>query len=637
MAISVLSMPAVVPERPSVAGPGRASLILAAVLGAVATAAVMTGFGHAPVSDAVRLGTGFGGLLRPNLSDATVADVAVLLGLATLVGCWWWLVQHACRQQVSARAVLAVAAAWTLPVLVGPALLSMDAYAYLAQGSMLVHGLDPYSGGPVLLGADPVALRVDTLWRSSPVPYGPVALVLLRSVAALSTDTTLGVLLLRLLALSGVVVAAATALRLTAAEHRARTLALTVANPLVVVQLIGGVHLDAVVAGGIGLTLVALATGRHRRAVLLAATVTAIKITTGPLLLFVLLAFWRSRSGRPRGARALAEAVALVAAPYLLTLPLVPRPWAFVSALGVSGTARPDYTASALLADGLRLGARLVGQHVGLTASLHVGRFLALAVGAGLVLLLLVRTARESGPGGAEALVRRAAVATAAAQLCLPTLYGWYLAGVLFGLAAVGGRWSRRTVVVLSGLLSFVSLPQLFRADQHVLHYAWLGVAVLLLATVAVLSGRAGRPSTGTALVGRARPSSPGWPPLGRRAAAVGAAAVVVTVVAGSVVSLPAGEADAAVQQARAVAATESILAEFPRYQLYLLTPVAGRPGYFEAVLNRGGRPASCARAILWHLGTSTVIDGPVTPPAVLPDARLGCPDLLPAPAVAAS
>ncbi|MDN8975018.1 polyprenol phosphomannose-dependent alpha 1,6 mannosyltransferase MptB, partial [Staphylococcus aureus] len=53
-----------------------------------------------------------------------------------------------------------------------------DIYSYLANGSIVRQGLDPYSSGPVeLLGVEHhLARSVPFIWAHSPSPYGPVAL-----------------------------------------------------------------------------------------------------------------------------------------------------------------------------------------------------------------------------------------------------------------------------------------------------------------------------------------------------------------------------------------------------------------------------------------------------------------------------
>ena len=134
-----------------------------------------------------------------------------------------------------------------------------------------VHRLDPYAAGPLALGSDPVVDRVDPMWRSSPTPYGPVALVALRAVAVLDVGLTGSVLLLRLLAVVGVAAAVAGALLLSAPERRPLVLALAVADPVTLLHLVGGAHLDALVAGLVTLALLAWRSERSWSALLLAA------------------------------------------------------------------------------------------------------------------------------------------------------------------------------------------------------------------------------------------------------------------------------------------------------------------------------------------------------------------------------
>lgn len=156
---------------------------------------------------------------------------------------------------VRPREVTFVAALWALPLALGPALFSLDMYSYLAQGSLLHHGLNPYRVAPValhrwhesrLLGA------VSTNWRHTTAPYGPLFVALSAVAAAIAgPHLTLGVELLRLPELAGVALLAVFVPRLARAlgADPVRASWLTVASPLVLLLLVGGGHNDALMAG----------------------------------------------------------------------------------------------------------------------------------------------------------------------------------------------------------------------------------------------------------------------------------------------------------------------------------------------------------------------------------------------------
>jgi hypothetical protein len=459
----------------------RLSPVALGALGTAATTCLVVASGRAAVPIGVTLEPSFGGLLRPTTSGGTASAAVVLLALAVLVTCWWTVVERAARQRLSLSRVAAIGLAWTMPVLLGPPLLSLDAYAYLAQGEMLTAGYDPYAGGPILLGADPAAARVDPMWRAAPTPYGPVALVLFRAVAASSEGLTAGVLLLRLLAVLGVAGAVLSAMFLCRAAARPHVLALTLLNPVTVVHLVGGVHLDAVLAGLTGMSLLALHRRRPWVACTLAVAAVAVKVTVLPLLLFVVIALWRR--DRPRAQLAVGV-TALALLPYALTLPLVPRPAGFLSALSVPGASAPWYAPATVLGQGLELLAGLLSLPVD-EATLHLaGRYAAVLLG-GLAVALLCRAELRDQAEGRTRSVRRAGTALVLVALSLPALYAWYLAAGLFVTAAVAGRHVRVALVALSSALAFSSLPPLYGAAIWPLVVTAVAVLALLGARVA--------------------------------------------------------------------------------------------------------------------------------------------------------
>ena len=448
----------------------------ATVAGTAASLCLVLAAGHSAVPVGVHLEPALHGLLAPSTTGGTTSAALVAMSLAVLVASWWVVLDGAARGRASLRRVAAAGAVWAVPILLAPPLLSLDAYAYLAQGDMLAHGLDPYRGGPVLLGPDVVAGRVDPMWRSAPAPYGPLGLLAFRAVDAVSHDLTSGVLLLRLLALLGVAAAVLAALQLCPRPQRAQVLALTALNPITLVHLVGGVHLDALLAG---LTATcALALSRHRpwTAWALAAGAVAVKITALPLAAIVLLCLRRRADAR----HVLAGAVPVAALALFVSLPVVHRPWGFVSALGVSGSSAPWYAPSSLLT-GLLIGLARLGRLPATPATLHlVAVSTTLAVGAVLVVLLL-RAEREDAVAVPRRTLRRAGLALLIVIGCLPALYAWYLGAALFLLVPVAGRRVRMLVVALSSALAFGSLPPLYGSARWPLVLAALTAATVLV------------------------------------------------------------------------------------------------------------------------------------------------------------
>src|SRR4029077_11236358 len=82
------------------------------------------------------------------VNAAFFTAVLVLLGFG-----WVGIIGRAERMRGSVRrkwvTVIAVGVLWTVPVLLGPPLLSNDVYSYAAQGELASRGIDPTSCGPV--------------------------------------------------------------------------------------------------------------------------------------------------------------------------------------------------------------------------------------------------------------------------------------------------------------------------------------------------------------------------------------------------------------------------------------------------------------------------------------------------------
>ncbi|MFG1831989.1 polyprenol phosphomannose-dependent alpha 1,6 mannosyltransferase MptB [Micromonospora chersina] len=172
-----------------------------------------------------------------------------LVGTVLLVGAWWSLRWGA----PSGRWAYLTAGLWVLPLLAAPPLGSRDVYSYACQGWSWTHGADPYRVGVVAAGC-PWADSVPPIWRDTPAPYGPV-FVLLAGLAVLLGGGLVGaIVLLRVVAVAGVLLAAfcLPGLARAAGVPTRRAVWLALACPLVGVHLVAGAHNDAV---GLGLLL----------------------------------------------------------------------------------------------------------------------------------------------------------------------------------------------------------------------------------------------------------------------------------------------------------------------------------------------------------------------------------------------
>jgi hypothetical protein len=443
--------------------------VVLALTGSLACGSLVFAVGRSLVPVGMVLPDAFGGILSPTSHDGGVPAAIAVVSSAVLLWCWWYLLAEATAGRLRTRRIAWIVIAWVLPILPGPPLLSFDAYAYLAQGTMVAHGLDPYAAGPVTLGSDPALSRVDPLWRSTPSPYGPVPLLLLRLVVMGHAGLTAEVLALRLLALLGVIAAVIGALLLSDPARRPVVLVLTLANPMTLLHLLGGVHIDAVLAGLVVLSLLALHAGRARAALVFAGIAVACKVTVLPLFLLVLLVLVRRR-----GPRVVWLALAVLVAPFVATGLVLDQPWGFLHAVLVPGAAAPWYAPASLVGFVLTGAATLVHVPLADLQAHLMGLGIVLATGAILVAKTFWSAWLDTGPDAHRRDVRRAGVVLLVSVLALPALFGWYLGPALFVVAAVPGARGRGILVVLCSLLSFSSLPVMYGASPWLLAPAWL-------------------------------------------------------------------------------------------------------------------------------------------------------------------
>ncbi len=217
-------------------------------------------------------------------------------------------------------ALLVIGAIWSLPLLAGPVLFSRDMFSYLAQGTIVHHGLDPYSHGPIVLARlhdYRVLSAVSPFWRHTTAPYGPAFLALASLIAAISgSHLILGTLLLRALELPGLVLLAVFTPRLARrlGTDPARAIWLVLLSPLVLLELVAAGHNDALM---VGLLLAGVTLALERRPLLgiaVCAAAATIKLPAAGGALFIAICW--ARADRENAARHLAAA-ALVAAAVL--------------------------------------------------------------------------------------------------------------------------------------------------------------------------------------------------------------------------------------------------------------------------------------------------------------------------------
>jgi hypothetical protein len=230
--------PAVEPANSATAR-GRLGLALVALTGALGPSAASRGLGA-------------GGPLPPYAAAlhpspwlvVALLVAAVATGLAGSLLAWSAL---ALGWAPDPRRLLAGGLVAAFALLLVPPTSSDDLYSYTAYGRMAVLGRDPYTTTPNDLGTDPVAREAGAPWRDMPTVYGPVATAeqaLAMRVAGPHVRTGAA-----LLALASALAFAGTGLLLyvaapdPAAERRAALL--WILNPLLLLHLVAGAHVDA--------------------------------------------------------------------------------------------------------------------------------------------------------------------------------------------------------------------------------------------------------------------------------------------------------------------------------------------------------------------------------------------------------
>lgn len=196
---------------------------------------------------------------------------------------------------------------------------SGDHLNYAAYGRMVTLGLSPYTHGAADLPGDPIADAVENPWREEPSVYGPVATALQAVASWIGGDSLR--LTIFVLALFNAAAFIATALlidRFTRADpaRRLRGALLWTVNPLLLYQLVAGMHVDTLAIACMVAAL--LARARPVGSGVLLGLGVAIKVNAG---LVALGPAWELRRRPARLAVMAGCAVAVVAVGYAIVGP----------------------------------------------------------------------------------------------------------------------------------------------------------------------------------------------------------------------------------------------------------------------------------------------------------------------------
>jgi hypothetical protein len=263
----------------------RALLVLCALVLVAATAEIVidAAVGHSPlIPEQPRIAGWLSGIgTRLGYRTFLVALLAFTGAYAVMLGL---------ARRISARWAIALVALLNLIVFAGPILISTDVFSYIAYARMgVVHGVNPYTHGPVAIVGDPVFRYVGQDWLKVATAYGPLYTLLSYPLAPLGLLGALwGMKLEALLASAGTLALTWRCARVRGFNPVGALLAVG-ANPLWVIYGVGGAHNDLIMTlfmmAAIALTLA----GRDAPAAASVVAGALVKATVGAMLPFMIV------------------------------------------------------------------------------------------------------------------------------------------------------------------------------------------------------------------------------------------------------------------------------------------------------------------------------------------------------------
>lgn len=407
--------------------------------------------------------------------------VLVYGGIVMIVSGWLSLVAAA---RCSLRQLTAVLGLWILPLLVSPPLFSRDVYNYAAGGKLVSAGFNPYTSGLNPIRSSVFFHLTDPLWRNSHAPYGPLFFDLAKANARLMGNNVFGALEgFRLLAIVGLALLALAVpiIARSFGQSVPRSFTLAVLNPLVLIYLVGGMHNDALMLGllvaGIAMAL------RDHPIVGIALCALGAEVKVPAALGIVFIGWIWAGGGAPasRRFRFVVQAGALAG----LVGALVSQVSGFGSGwlvnLSTPGTVVSWLDPATAAGLGVAHGLHVIGVDISTHASIVGVRAGALALAGCVVVVLLTHLDRYGLP-------RAMGWSLLAIVLLGPIVWPWYETwGVTF-LALAPDAWSRRSVLVISIVGCFATIPTQMRVTAPALVLVVLVLTALAGCCAVVLS-----------------------------------------------------------------------------------------------------------------------------------------------------
>jgi alpha-1,6-mannosyltransferase len=448
-------------ERLVPEGSTRRRVCFPAALGAIASGLILLGASQASSPYAFKrlpYAWYFGLSSTPPGPPSFIGVFAVLGGMLLLLFAWFWLLQIRLRSpSVSWFQIAGTFIAWTLPMLVVAPIFSRDVYTYAAQGEMMSHHISPYAYGPGVMGTGTAFTTLaDPIWWQSASPYGPLFLRIDGSIVSMTGHSVLmSVVLLRLLALVGVILAA-TGVGLIARHFRRDPMLavlLVALNPLVLLHLVGGAHNDALM---VGLLAIGVAMALYRHPILGIVVCAFAASVKAPAALGIVFIGWsclgEREDGRSRRVVGVGIATAIGLAVMAALAQLTGLGWGWLKGLSNPGAARMwlDVPTGLGMFSGKVL--YFVGLHGVTMDAISLTRTAGLFLAGSIVLYLLLHCERIG-------LVRALGLSLLAVALLGPAVQPWYLTWGLIVLAPIASSRTLAAIFAGSAFSCFLGVP----------------------------------------------------------------------------------------------------------------------------------------------------------------------------------
>ncbi|WFN91383.1 alpha-(1-_6)-mannopyranosyltransferase A [Gordonia sp. PS3] len=218
----------------------------------------------------------------------TLSGFAFWTGIALMVIAWVRIGRS--PERMSLRATMATVGAWTAPLMFAVPTFSRDVYAYLGQASVLMHGFDPYTDGPAHRPG-PIVDSMAQIWAPTTSPYSPGFMLLLRGIVGITGDNVFaGVFAIRVALLPGLLLTMWAVPRIAAHFGASRRLGLwlVLVNPMLLIHLVGGPHLELLMMGFLAAGVALALEGRHVAGLAVLGLAISVKVTAGIAIPFVM-------------------------------------------------------------------------------------------------------------------------------------------------------------------------------------------------------------------------------------------------------------------------------------------------------------------------------------------------------------